>query len=150
MAKLTTIMLCTMVVFPLGGCDWFLDRALNRPDDSLVLPPELPARLARPAFAVVDGPRVIVGMDDGAQCLGNAGGSFTAAGWTGTLSECPYAYSYAVALAAGTPAGEIALEEVTGPVLPLEEGEVPFRPFVSLRVTDQTGQSYRFESAAGF
>lgn len=150
MTRLTTIAFCAVAALPLQGCDWFLDRALNRPDDSVVLPPELPPRFARPAFAVLEGPRVIVGMDDGAQCLGNAGGSFTAAGWTGTLKECPYAYTYAVALSAGTPAGEVPLNAVTGPVLPLEEGEVPFRPVASLRITDQTGQSYRFESAEGF
>ncbi len=150
MARLTTIVMCTLAAMPLQGCDWFLDRALNRPDDTLVLPPELPNRLARPAFAVLDGARVIVGMDDGAQCLGNAGGSFTAGGWTGTLSECPYAYTYAVALSAGTPAGEIPLNEVTGPIVPLDEGEIPFRPVASLRNTDQSGQSYRFQSAQGF
>ncbi len=150
MPSFTRFALCALAALPLQGCDWFLDRALNRPDDSFVLPPELPARLAQPAFAVLDGTRVIVGMDDGAQCLGNAGASFTAAGWTGTLSECPYNYTYAVALSAGTPAGEIPLDPVTWPILPLDDGEVPFRPVVSLRITDQAGQSYRFESAEGF
>lgn len=134
----------------LGGCDWVLDRALNRPDTTITLPPPAPERLARPTFVVVQGDRIIVGMDDGVQCLGAAGPSFTAAGWTGLLSECPYPYTYAVALSAGTPASDIDLLEVTGPSLPAEEGEVPFRPIAAVRITDTGGQSYRYESAEGF
>lgn len=134
----------------LTGCDWVLDRALNRPDTQITLPPPPPERLARPTFVVLQGDRIIVGMDDGFECLGAAGASFTAAGWTGVFGECPYPYTYAVALSAGTPAGDIELLESTAPALPLEEGEVPFRPIASVQITDTAGQSYRYESAAGF
>ncbi len=149
MKTLPVVSLCLAMV-ELQGCDWFLDRALNRPSTEITLPPPPPDRLARPAFVVVDGDRIIVEMDDQSQCLGNAGGSFAAAGWTGLLTECPYPYTYAVALAAGTPGRQIPLNEVTGPVLPLDEGEVPFRPIASVSITDTNGQSYRFESAEGF
>ena len=133
----------------MSGCDWFLDRALNRPDRTITLPPPPPERLARPTFVVVQGDRIVVGMDDGTQCLGTAGANFAAAGWTGVFSECPYPYTYAVALSAGTPAGDLELLEA-GPVLPLEEGEVPFRPIATVRITDTSGVSYSYESADGF
>lgn len=144
------VVLFGCVALAVSGCDWVLDRALNRPDTTITLPPPPPERLARPTFVVVQGDRIVVGMDDGAQCLGNAGGDFTAAGWTGVFSECEYPYTYAVALAAGTPGGDLDLNEVTGPALPLAEGAVPFRPIAAVRITDTAGQSYRYESAEGF
>lgn len=130
--------------------DPVLDRVLERPSGPITLPPPPPSRLARPVFVVVDGDRLVVEMDDGAQCIGGAGGTFSAAGWTGQLTECPYTYSYAVALAAGSPAGALELGEVTGPVLPAAEGEVPFRPLATAQITDTSGFTYRYESAAGF
>jgi hypothetical protein len=144
--------LCLMIAGAMGvaGCERVLDRALNRPSGEITLPPPPPERLARPVFVVVEGDRIIAEMDDGAQCLGNARAAFTAAGWTGTLSECPYPYTYAVALAAGMPADVIPLNEVIGVPLPSEEGEVPFRPIASVRITDTGGFTYRFESAEGF
>jgi hypothetical protein len=133
-----------------AGCEWVLDRALNRPSREITLPPPPPERLARPVFVVVEGDRIIVEMDDGAQCLGPARDAFSPAGWTGTFTECAYPYTYAVALALGSPAEPIVLNEVVGTPLPLEEGEVPFRPIASVRITDTAGFSYRFESAEGF
>jgi len=127
-----------------------VDRVLERPSGPITLPPPPPNRLARPVFVLVDGDRLIVEMDDGAQCIGGARGAFSAAGWTGQLTECPYTYSYAVALAAGSPAGALELGEVTGPVLPAAEGEVPFRPIATAQITDTSGVTYRYESAAGF
>lgn len=152
------VALCLVGLLVFAGCDsspsdvvdGVLDRALNRPSTEVILPPPPPDRVARPVFVVVEGTRIIAQMEDGLQCLGNAGGSFSAAGWTGVLAECPYPYTYAVALAAGSPAGPIPLNPVTTPVLPLEDGEVPFRPIATVRVTDTDGQSYRFESAEGF
>ena len=142
----------------LGACGFLndrfvesvVDRVLERPSGPITLPPPPPSRLARPVFVVVDGDRLFVEMDDGAQCIGGARGAFSAAGWTGQLTECPYAYNYAVALAAGSPAGPLELGEVTGPVLPPSEGEVPFRPIATAQITDTGGFTYRYESAEGF
>lgn len=141
---------CALVFAALGSCDWVLDRALNRPDQSITLPPPPPSRLAQPEFVLLQGDRVIVEMDDGVQCLGASGVRFSPAGWTGTLTECDYAYSYAVALSAGTPAGDIPLLPVTDPLLPIDEDDVPFRPLASAVVTDTSGRSFRFESVEGF
>jgi len=127
-----------------------VDRVLERPSGPITLPPPPPSRLARPVFVVVEGDRLFVEMDDGAQCLGSARGTFSAAGWTGQFTECPYRYRYAVALAAGSPAGALELGEVTGPVLPASEGEIPFRPIATAQITDTSGFTYRYESAEGF
>jgi len=127
-----------------------VDRVLERPSGPITLPPPPPSRLARPVFVLLEGDRIIVEMDDGAQCLGGARGGFSASGWTGQLTECPYPYNYAVALAAGSPAGAIELGQVSSPVLPAEEGEIPFRPIATAQITDTSGFTYRYESAAGF
>lgn len=147
---LKTLSICAAALLMLPGCDGPLGGLLGQSEPAFTVPDPLPERIARPAFVVVDGDRIIAEMSDGVQCLGNAGGSFTAAGWTGTFSDCPYPYTYAVALAAGTPARQIPLAEVTTLTVPLEDGEVPFRPIASVRITDTAGQSYRFESAEGF
>ncbi|MEM7471520.1 MAG: hypothetical protein AAF340_09235 [Pseudomonadota bacterium] len=139
-----------LLVVTLPSCDWFLDRALNRPDSTITLPPPPPERLVAPVFVVVDGNRIIAEMADGAQCVGLSGQARPGAGWTGTLRECAYPYTYAVALAAGAPTGAIALREAFGPLLPAEDGAVPFRPVADVRITDSAGQVYRFESAEGF
>ena len=109
----------------------------------------LPERLAVPTAVVFDIDTVIVGMDDGTQCRGPAGAALTAGGWTGGLVECPYPYRYAVELAAGTTAGREFLEPTTTSVF-VEEGEVPFRPLVTVIITDTTGQRFRFQSINGF
>ena len=147
---LTRTLICAVAVLALQGCDGPLGPLLGQREPAFTLPDPPPDRIARPAFVVVDGDRIIVEMDDQTQCLGNARGSFAASGWTGTFSECPYPYSYSVALSAGTPARQIPLAAVTSLPLPLEEGEIPFRPIASVRITDTAGQSYRFESAEGF
>ncbi|MEM6595558.1 MAG: hypothetical protein AAF672_12285 [Pseudomonadota bacterium] len=134
----------------LSGCDWFLDRALNRPDTTITLPPPPPERLVQPVFAVVDGNRLIAEMADGVQCVGLSRQVIPGAGWSGTLAECPYPYRYQVALAAGAPTGAIPLNPVTDPILPAEEGEIPFRPIAEVRITDSIGVVYRFESTEGF
>ncbi|MCY4335794.1 MAG: hypothetical protein OXC60_14145 [Litoreibacter sp.] len=137
-----------MLVLP--GCDWFLDRALNRPDTTITLPPPPPERLTPPVFAVVDGNRLIAEMADGSQCVGLSGQVIPGAGWSGTLAECPYPYRYQVSLAAGAPTGAIPLNPVTGPILPAEEGDIPFRPIAEVRITDSSGVVFRFESQDGF
>ena len=127
-----------------------VDRVLERPSGPITLPPPPPSRLARPVFVLLDGDRIIVEMDDGAQCLGSARGGFLASGWTGQLTECPYPYNYAVALAAGSPAGALELGAVAGPVRSTPEGQVPFRPIATAQITDTSGFTYRYESAQGF
>ncbi len=146
----TKTLICVTAALAVQGCDGPLGRILGQAEPEFTLPEPLPERLVRPVFVVVDGDRVIVEMGDQTQCLGNAGGNFSAAGWTGALSDCPYPYSYSVALAAGTPARQIALNEVTTPPLPAAEDAVPFRPIAAVRITDTAGQTYRFESAEGF
>ncbi len=112
-------------------------------------PIAIPDRIARPEFAVFEIETVIVGMDDGIQCRGPAGASLGAAGWTGTLEECPYPYTYAVELAAGATAGREFLEPAPADIV-VEDGEVPFRPFVTVVITDTEGRRFRFQSANGF
>jgi hypothetical protein len=109
----------------------------------------LPDRTARPEFVAYEIETVIVGMDDGTQCRGPAGASLGSAGWTGTLVECPYPYVYAVELAAGTTAGREFLEPVSDDVV-VEDGAVPFRPLVTVVITDTDGRRFRFQSVNGF
>lgn len=109
----------------------------------------IPERSAIPAAVVFEGDSVIVAMNDGAECLGSAGALLSPAGWTGRLSECAYPYRYAVELAAGTVAGRVFLEPASLDIL-VAEGEVPFRPFVTVLITDAAGQRYRFQTADGF
>lgn len=109
----------------------------------------LPDRAARPDFVVFEIDTVIVGMDDGLQCRGSSGAALGAAGWSGTLQECPYPYAYAVELAAGTAAGREFLEQVSDDVI-VEDGEVPFRPLVTVLITDTEGRRFRFQSLNGF
>ena len=109
----------------------------------------LPSRTAVPQFAAFEIDTVIVAMDDGLQCRGPSGAALGAAGWSGTFVECPYPYSYAVELAAGTVAGREFLEEVPVDVI-VKDGEVPFRPLVTVLITDTDGRRYRFQSLTGF
>ena len=111
--------------------------------------PVLPDRVARPNFVAFEIETVLVGMDDGTQCRGTAGAALGSAGWTGVLAECPYPYPYAVELAAGTTAERAFLEEVPAEIV-VEDGDVPFRPLVSVIITDTDGRRYRFQSVTGF
>jgi len=148
--RATTCSLIAAMAFTTSGCEFlsrvFLDRG---PDFRAPVP--LPERATRPVAVAIDGDTVLVGMDDLMQCRGNAGSAALAGnGWTGTLTECDYPYTYEVVLAAGTPAGFVQLGEVSATSLSSDEGEVPFRPIAVVTVTDLLGQSYRFESADGF
>lgn len=140
-----------LLAISLAGCErvggFLFDR--ETPDlEEITLPDQ---RLARPVFVVLETDAVIVVMDDQVQCQGpSRGQAASGGGWTGTLKECPYRYTYAVQLAAGAPSGRIQLQEVFAPPLPPEDGEVPFRPLAAVIVTDSVGQSYRFETPEGF
>ncbi|PTX54093.1 hypothetical protein C8N43_2898 [Litoreibacter ponti] len=148
--RATTCCLISVAVMGLAGCEFLSDVLFDR-GARFEPPVPPPARATRPVAVAIDGDTALVGMDDLQQCRGNAGSSAAAGnGWTGTLSDCDYPYTYEVVLAAGTPPNFVQLNEVFGPQLPPAEGEVPFRPIAVVTVTDLAGQSYRFESAEGF
>ena len=146
--RVTTCGLIAVLALSMSGCGKLRDRYFDR-GEPFEAPAPLPEREARPVQALLEADAVVVGMDDGVQCLGSAGAAGRANGWTGTLTECPYSYTYEVVLAAGTLSGQVPLQEVFETALP-DEDEIPFRPLAVVTVTDLTGQSYRFESSAGF
>lgn len=148
--RATTCCFLAGAVLATSGCERIADFLFDR-RAAFEPPAPLPERLERPVAVAIDGDTVLVGMDDLQQCRGNAGSAAASGnGWTGTLAECDYPYTYEVVLAAGTPPGFVQLAEISGAQLPLDEGEVPFRPFAVVTVTDTTGRGYRFESADGF
>ena len=131
------------------GCERLEERFLPNLDIEPTVPPPPPARLGRPILAVVENESIRVEMDDGQICLGSAGDAFASNGWSGTLTECEYAYPYAVELAVGTLPDQIFVEPVATSGI-IEEKEVQFRPFATVIVTDTVGETFRFESAGGF
>ncbi|EPX81209.1 hypothetical protein [Litoreibacter arenae] len=146
--RAVTFSLIAVTAFSVSGCGFLRDTIFDRgePFEAPVLPPE---RLTRPVSVELEADAVLVAMDDATQCLGAAGAAGIANGWTGTLVECPYPYTYEVVLAAGTLPGRVLLEEVMAPVI-VDDTTVPFRPLAVVTITDPSGQSYRFESGAGF
>ncbi|SFR43393.1 hypothetical protein [Litoreibacter janthinus] len=146
--RATTCSLIAVMAFSMSGCEFLRDVFFNR-SKPFEAPAPLPERQTRPVLVALDSDAVLVGMDDTTQCLGSAGAAGSANGWTGTLTECPYAYTYEVVLAAGTLPGRVVLEEVLGPLI-VDETAVPFRPLAVVTITNQNGQAYRFESSAGF
>lgn len=145
------LLIIAVILGTLAGCarlnDRFFDR--NTPDfDTIALPSE---RSARPTFVVLETEVVIVVMEDDAQCIGPSRGQGSVrGGWTGTLQECPYAYTYSVEIAAGAPSGSIVLNEVIPDPLPVNDGQPTFRPLAAVLITDTFGRSYRYETAEGF
>ncbi|WP_298261448.1 hypothetical protein [uncultured Litoreibacter sp.] len=146
--RATTCSLIAVVALSVSGCGFLRDVLFDR-RAPFETPAPQPEREARPVLVALEADAVLVGMDDTVQCLGSAGAAGRANGWTGTLSECPYPYTYEVVLAAGTLPGRVVLQEVINPLI-VDDAEVPFRPLAVVTVTDPNGQSYRFESAAGF
>lgn len=140
--SLIAVMACSV-----SGCER-LSGVFDRSQPFEVPEPQ-PERQARPVLVALDANAVVVEMDDRSQCLGAAGAAGRANGWTGTLAECPYPYTYEVVLAAGTLSGQVVLQEVFGSTI-VDENEVPFRPLVVVTVTNFSGQPFRFESSAGF
>ena len=69
----------------------------------------IPDRVSRPNFVAFEIETVLVEMADGSVCRGSAGAALGASGWSGVLSECPYAYQYAVELAADTSPAQIGV-----------------------------------------
>lgn len=135
----------------LGACERLQDRYFPRPEPKLEDFEPIVERDTRPGFVVLDTSTVIVVMDDGAQCLGPARSRATfGSGWTGTLTECPYPYSYQVQLNAGAVSNQIQLQEVLGSSGVIDENAPVFRPIAVVLVTDSIGRTYRFESAEGF
>lgn len=134
------LVVLTMLV--LAGCGRF------SPEPPEIAPPLPPQNLAPPIAAVIDPDALIVEMGDFSRCRGprGAGGS---AGWSGTLVECLYPYTYAVELNAGGFSERLFLSQVTGRPRP-QDGETPFRPVAVVTITDHRGRSYRFETAEGF
>jgi len=92
------VALVLSLLVSVSGCDRV--REIVRPGSTqeLTLPPPLPDRDAQPVLAVLEDGSVFVEMDDGVQCLGASGAALSSAGWSGTLSECVYAYPYQVEL----------------------------------------------------
>ncbi|MEP3347893.1 MAG: hypothetical protein ABJN34_02675 [Litoreibacter sp.] len=146
--RITTCTLFATMALAVSGCGIVKDRVFGR-SEPFEVPAPLPERATRPVVVALESDAVIVGMDDGIQCLGSAGAAGRSNGWTGTLSECPYAFTYEVVLAAGTLPGQVALRE-TARELVIDETEIPFRPLAVVTITDLSGQAYRFESDAGF
>jgi hypothetical protein len=145
------LLICALA---LGGCG-VVERTIDkfrydRTGDDVAPPPPPPLQLAAPNFAVLDPEAVVVEMSDGTQCRGNSGAGLKAAGWSGTLTECPYPYAYSVELAAGYVSQRAWLDPVSAEPKVLEEGEVPFRPIATLVVTASDGSMFRFESREGF
>lgn len=147
--RTTTCSLIAVMTFSVSGCEFLQDVFFDR-SRAFEVPVALPERQTRPVLVALEAGAVLVAMDDTVQCLGSAGAAGAANGWTGTLSECPYTYTYEVELAAGTLPGRVVLQEVLGNSLLPDEQEVPFRPLAVVTITDQLGQAYRFESSAGF
>lgn len=147
--RTTTCSLIAVMAFSVSGCDYLRDRFFGG-HSAFEEPALQPERLSRPVLVALEAEAVLVGMDDTVQCLGNAGSAGSPNGWTGTLSECPYHYTYEVVLVAGMLPGRVILNEVLGPSLPSDEQDIPFRPLAVVTITDLSGQSYRFESSAGF
>ncbi len=146
--RTTTCSLIAVMAFSVSGCEFLRDVFFDRSQPFEVPAPQ-PERQTRPVLVALEAGAVLVGMDDTTQCLGNAGAAGRANGWTGTLTECPYAYTYEVVLAAGTLPGRVVLQEVIGSAI-IDESDVPFRPLAVVTVTNNSGQSFRFESSAGF
>ncbi|SHF81094.1 hypothetical protein BDE40_0457 [Litoreibacter halocynthiae] len=146
--RATTCSLIAVMAFSVSGCEFLRDMFFDR-GQPFETPAPQPERQTRPVLVALEADAVLVGMDDTTQCLGAAGAAGRANGWTGTLAECPYPYTYEVVLAAGTLPGRVVLQEVIGPTI-IDETVVPFRPLAVVTVTDAIGQSYRFESSAGF
>ena len=146
--RATSCSLVAVIVFSMSSCGVLRGGLFDR-SQPFEVPEPRPERETRPVQVALDSDAVLVAMDDGSQCLGSAGAAGRANGWTGTLAECPYPYTYEVVLAAGTLPGQVVLQEVLGSAL-IDETEVPFRPLVVVTVTDQNGKPYRFESSAGF
>jgi hypothetical protein len=136
------------MAFSVSGCGFLRDVFFDR-NPPFEAPAPQPERETRPVLVALEADAVLVSMEDTTQCLGGAGAAGRANGWTGTLTECPYPYTYEVVLAAGTLPGRVVLQEVIIQTL-VDEAEVPFRPLAVVTVTNLNGQSYRFESAAGF
>lgn len=148
--RVTTCCLIATLSFVTSGCDGLTGRFFDRAPE-FEPPAPLPARATVPIAVAIEGDTVLVGMDDLQQCRGNAGAAATSGnGWTGTLAECAYPYTYEVVLAAGTPPGFVQLDPVETTGLPSAEGEVPFRPIAVVTITDLQGRGYRFESVDGF
>lgn len=133
----------------LVGCDRVGELVRPGSTVELTIPPPPPARNAEPALVVIDGDAVIVEMDDAIQCLGSSGAALASNGWSGTLSECPYAYFYEVELAAGTLPVRELLEPVVARLI-VAEDEAPFRPLVRVTITDSIGFQHVFQTIAGF
>ena len=146
--RVTTCCLIAAMAFPVSGCGFLRDVFFDR-SKPFEAPAPQPERETRPVLVALEAGAVLVGMDDTTQCLGNAGAAGRPNGWTGTLTECPYPYTYEVVLAAGTLPGRVVLQEVVGQTI-IDETEVPFRPLAVVTVTNLSGQSFRFESSAGF
>ncbi|RLJ59088.1 hypothetical protein BCF46_1230 [Litoreibacter meonggei] len=146
--RATTCSLFALIVVSVSSCGILRGGLFDR-GEPFEVPEPRPERETRPVQVALDADAVLVAMDDGSQCLGAAGAAGRANGWTGTLAECPYPYTYEVVLAAGTLPGQVPLQEVQSAVL-IDEAEVPFRPLVVVTVTDLNGKPYRFESSAGF
>ncbi|GFE65662.1 hypothetical protein [Litoreibacter roseus] len=134
----------------LSGCTRLQNRYFPDPIDRIDLPPPAPLQVARPLFAVLEDETVLVEMADGTICRAAAGGSFAAGGWSGRLTECPYAYPYEVRLAASVLPGQVPLAPRPEAQQPASQTTVPFRPLVVLRVTDAARRSYEFWSEEGF
>lgn len=147
--RATTCSLIAAMAFTTSGCELLQDIFFDR-SSAFEAPVPLPTRLTRPVLVALEVDTVLVGMDDMTQCLGSAGAASRGNGWTGSLTECPFPYTYEVVLAAGSMPGRVILNEVVGNSLPSEEQEIPFRPLATVTITDTNGQGYRFESSAGF
>lgn len=146
--RITTCTLIATLSFSVSGCEFLRDAFFDR-RAPFEVPAPLPTREPRPVVVALEDDAVLVGMDDTTQCLGAAGAAVRSNGWTGMLAECPYPYTYEVALAAGTLPGRVVLQEVIREVI-IDENAVPFRPLAVVTVTNLSGQSFRFESSAGF
>ncbi|SDX36437.1 hypothetical protein [Litoreibacter albidus] len=146
--RATTCSLIAVLAFSVSGCEFLRETFFDR-SPPFEAPAPQPERETRPVLVALDADAVLVGMDDTVQCLGSAGAAGRANGWTGTLTECPYPYTYEVVLAAGTLPGRVVLQEVLGPAV-VDDAAVPFRPLAVVTVTNLSGQSFRFESSAGF
>lgn len=140
-----------VVLVSLVGCERLQNRYFPRPEPKLEDLQPIVERDARPDFVVLDTDAVIVVTEDGAQCLGPARARASeGSGWTGTLTECPYPYTYQVALNAGAVSGQIQLQEVPALGGVVDEDAPAFRPIAVVRITDSIGRVYRFESIDGF
>lgn len=149
--KLCRVSTLMVLIFLAGGCERLSGRFFDRPEPDFEALKQPDQPIARPNLAFVDTDAVLIVMDDGAQCVGpSRGQAALTGGWTGTLLECPYSYTYAVELAAGAPSGQIQLFEVLEPPLPADEDAIPFRPIARVLVTDAIGRVFRFETQAGF